>query len=105
MADLEQKSRSSVEHSFTFHEVDVSKEPILTAHLAMLKQDYVYEMTLLSKLKLPQALSDSELLSEFKRHFSLVVPMQNVDCVFVTGLDHEEVEQMTATIGSLKSVS
>lgn len=94
-----------MEHSFTFHEVDVSKDPILKAHLAMLKQDFVYEMTLLSKLKLPQGLADAELLSEFKKHFELVVPMQSVDCVFVTGLDYEEAEQMNATIASLHTNS
>jgi hypothetical protein len=64
----------------------------------------VFEMTLLSKIKLPSGLTDSQLLSEFKKQFDLVVPMKSVDCVFVTGLlDHEEVDPMTTTIGSLKS--
>ena len=65
----------------------------------------VYEMTLLSQVKLSESLSDEELEKEFRMQFGLVVPMSHVDCVFVTGLDQEKNDPLKESITSdLKSI-
>ena len=64
----------------------------------------IYEFTLLSKFKLPASLSDTDVLNRFKHQFESAVPLNHVDCVFVTGLaDHSsnDMEHMKATTGSL----
>ena len=79
-----------MEHEQEMEEDNEVEEPpvfdermVMETHLETLRNQVLIQITLYSKTKFSQALSDEQLIDAFKKRFGRTLPLNSVDCVFI----------------------
>jgi len=67
-------------------EIHLDAKEVKQDHWFTLQEHMEFAVTILSKTKFSEKLSDEDLLAQFRNRFSGNVPLEHMDCIFIHSL-------------------